>query len=132
MISLHVTLDVTRLVLEPEMLDHAIRILLFPILVSQGVLVRRSALHLDDLSGRRHGVRGQGPDLRLLIIGDSSAVGIGNSHQEEALLGHMRKRLSQTTMIWNGSALSSTTAAASSSTHIGGSRNFRLKSVMKQ
>ncbi|WP_417701307.1 hypothetical protein [Pseudophaeobacter sp.] len=64
------------------MLDHAVRILLFPVLVAQGAFVRRSALHLADPSGRRDGVSGQGPDLRLLIIGDSSAVGVGTSHQE--------------------------------------------------
>ena len=82
------------------MLDQAVKFLLFPILVAQGARVRRSALHLADPSGRRHGVSGHGPDLRLLIIGDSSAVGVGTSHQEEALLGHMRKRLSQTNTVY--------------------------------
>ncbi|SIT82387.1 Lysophospholipase L1 [Yoonia rosea] len=94
------------------MLDLAARTLLFPVLVVQGALVRRSALHLDDPSGRRHGVSGQGPDLRLLIIGDSSAVGVGTSHQEEALLGHMRKRLSQTnTVYWSVDAKTGATTA---------------------
>ncbi|KQI71066.1 hypothetical protein AN191_14735 [Loktanella sp. 5RATIMAR09] len=94
------------------MLDLAARTLLFPVLVVQGALVRRSALYLDDPSGRRHGVSGQGPDLRLLIIGDSSAVGVGTSHQEEALLGHMRKRLSQTnTVYWSVDAKTGATTA---------------------
>ena len=94
------------------MLDHAVRFLLFPILVAQGALVRRSALRLPDPSGRRHGVSGQGPEIRLLIIGDSSAVGVGTSHQEEALLGHMRKRLSQTnTVYWSVNAKTGATTA---------------------
>jgi lysophospholipase L1-like esterase len=94
------------------MLDIAVRILLFPILIAQGALVQRSALRLADPSGRRDGVSGQGPGLRLLIIGDSSAVGVGTSHQEEALLGHMRKRLSQTnTVYWSVDAKTGATTA---------------------
>jgi lysophospholipase L1-like esterase len=94
------------------MIDHVVRFLLFPILVVEGAIVRSSALHLDDPSGRRHGVSGQGPELRLLIIGDSSAVGVGTSHQEEALLGHMRKRLSQTnTVHWSVNAKTGATTA---------------------
>ncbi|MCO4849061.1 MAG: SGNH/GDSL hydrolase family protein [Yoonia sp.] len=94
------------------MLDIAARIILFPVLAVQAVNVRRSALHLPDASGRRHGVSGQGPVLRLLIVGDSSAVGVGASHQEEALLGQMRKRLSQTnTVHWSVDAKTGATTA---------------------
>lgn len=94
------------------MLDLAARVLLFPVLVVQGAKVRRSALRLADPAGRRDGVSGQGPDLRLLIVGDSSAVGVGTSHQEEALLGHIRKRLSQTnTVYWSVDAKTGATTA---------------------
>lgn len=94
------------------MLDVAARVLLYPLLVAQGAVARQTALQLSDPSGRRHGVSGQGPDLRLLIIGDSSAVGVGTSHQEEALLGHMRKRLSQTnTVHWSVDAKTGATTA---------------------
>lgn len=94
------------------MLDVAARMILFPVLVVQGAMVRRSALRLSDPSGRRLGVSGQGPDLNLLIIGDSSAVGVGTSHQEEALLGQMRKRLSQTnTVSWTVDAKTGATTA---------------------
>jgi lysophospholipase L1-like esterase len=94
------------------MLDIAARFILFPVLVFQGVKARRTALHLDDPVGRRQGVSGQGPDLRLLIIGDSSAVGVGTSHQEEALLGQMRKRLLQTnTVYWSVDAKTGATTA---------------------
>ena len=94
------------------MLDLAARILLFPVLAAQAVYVRHSALRLADPSGRREGVSGQGPVLRLLIVGDSSAAGVGTSHQEEALLGHMRKRLSQTnTVYWTVEAKTGATTA---------------------
>lgn len=94
------------------MLDLVARFLLFPILVFQGANARRSALRLADPAGRREGVSGQGPILRLLIVGDSSAVGVGTSHQEEALLGHMRKRLSQTnTVYWSVDAKTGATTA---------------------
>jgi len=94
------------------MLDLAARILLFPVLAAQAVYVRRSALPLADPSGCREGVSGQGPVLRLLIVGDSSATGVGTSHQEEALLGHLRKRLSQTnTVHWTVEAKTGATTA---------------------
>ena len=94
------------------MIDFAARIIFFPILVFQVVKVRLSALRLDDPVGRRNGVSGQGPALRLMIVGDSSAMGVGTSHQEEALLGHMRKRLSQTnTVYWSVDAKTGATTA---------------------
>lgn len=95
------------------MLDLAARIILFPVLVFQSVQTRRSALCLADPSGRLDGISGQGPILRLLIVGDSSAMGVGTSHQEEALLGQMRKRLSQTnTVYWSVDAKTGATTAA--------------------
>ena len=101
-----------RPVQEAEMLDLAARIFLFPILAFQMVTVRRSALRLADPVGHRNGISGQGPTLRLLIVGDSSAAGVGTSHQEEALLGHLRKRLSQThTVHWTVDAITGATTA---------------------
>ena len=103
---------VNSVVVEPEMLDVAAQILLFPVLVIQGAFVRRSALRLADPAGRRRGVSGRGPNMSLLIIGDSSAVGVGTSHQEEALAGQMRKRLSQTnTVYWAVDAKTGATTA---------------------
>jgi lysophospholipase L1-like esterase len=94
------------------MLDIAARVLLSPVLAIQGANARRSALRLPDPAGRRNGISGQGPGLRLLIVGDSSAVGVGTSHQEEALLGQMRKRLSQTnTVHWSVEAQTGATTS---------------------
>lgn len=78
------------------MLATAARIFLFPILAWQAARVRRVAVRLPDAVGPRTGVRGQGCDIRLLILGDSSAAGVGTLHQDEALLGHMVRQLCQT------------------------------------
>lgn len=93
------------------MIDIAARITLFPFLAYQGHVTRKRALFLPDPSGRREGITGHGPDLHLLIAGDSSAAGVGTSHQEEALLGHMRKRLCQTNTVhwWLDAKTGSTT-----------------------
>ena len=94
------------------MLDLAVRFILFPILLFQGVNVRYSTLSLANPAGRLNGVSGKGPILRLLIIGDSSAMGVGTSHQEEAFLGQIRKRLSQTnTLYWSVDAKNGATTA---------------------
>lgn len=83
------------------MIDIAARITLFPLLALQGMITRRRAMFLPEASGRREGVNGSGPNLYMLVLGDSSAAGVGASHQDEALLGQMRKRLSQThTVHW--------------------------------
>lgn len=92
------------------MLDIIARIALFPVLAAQGIYVYRHALVLPDASGALAGQSGSGPKLRLLIVGDSSAAGVGTSHHEEALLGHMRKRLCQThTVDWQVCAQSGAT-----------------------
>lgn len=94
------------------MLDIAARIALFPLLALQGMITRRRAVFLPEASGRRIGVSGEGPDLRILVLGDSSAAGVGASHQDEALLGQMRKRFSQTHRVhWQVDAVTGATTA---------------------
>ncbi|MEM9997867.1 MAG: SGNH/GDSL hydrolase family protein [Bacteroidota bacterium] len=63
------------------------RLLLGPLLLTQGRRVRRVALRLPEPPGDRIGTAGSGPPLRLLIVGDSSAAGVGAATQTEALLG---------------------------------------------
>ena len=64
-------------------------ILLGPVLLWQGKAVRRQVPLLPEPPGERHGRRGGGPLLRLLVVGDSAAAGVGASHQDEALLGRL-------------------------------------------
>ena len=51
------------------------------------------ALNLPEAAGARSGVSGDGPALRLLVLGDSSAAGVGVETQSEALAGHLVDRL---------------------------------------
>lgn len=75
-------------------LDIVARILLLPLLLAQAIWVRRRAQFLPEPSGARSGATGTGPELRLLILGDSSAAGVGASTQDDALSGQVVQRLS--------------------------------------
>ena len=68
---------------------------LAPLLWLQGRRVRRVTPILPEPPGDRQGVSGQGRILRLLILGDSSAAGVGAAHQSEALSGQLVADLSQ-------------------------------------
>jgi len=83
------------------LIDMPVRIALFPLLVAQALQVRVRALKLPEAAGPRSGTAGDGPELRLLILGDSSAAGVGAVHQDQALSGQLVKRLAQTNrVIW--------------------------------
>lgn len=83
------------------LIDMPARIALLPLLVAQAVWVRRRALTLPEAAGPRSGAIGDGPPLRLLILGDSSAAGVGAVTQEDALSGQLAKRLSRNRqVIW--------------------------------
>lgn len=60
---------------------------LAPLLVCQGIYVRRTTPKLPEAEGLRSGEAGSGPPLRLLVIGDSAAAGVGAGRQEDALIG---------------------------------------------
>lgn len=70
------------------------KILLAPILVAQGIYVRRTIVRLPEAAGPRTGITGFGPVLKLLILGDSAAAGVGVSSQEDALAGQVVRQLS--------------------------------------
>jgi lysophospholipase L1-like esterase len=74
-------------------LDTALKLALAPLLISQALQVRRRALVLPEPSGERMGNAGYGPELGLLIVGDSSAAGVGATTQTEALSGQLVARL---------------------------------------
>lgn len=58
-----------------------------PVLVAQGLRVRRTALRLPEPPGARSGTVGDGSPLRLLVTGDSAAAAVGAASQEEGLSG---------------------------------------------
>ena len=64
-----------------------------PVLLAQALHVRRVTPRLPEADGAREGEHGNGPPLRLLILGDSAAAGVGATHQGEALSGQLVERL---------------------------------------
>lgn len=64
-----------------------------PVLLAQAAYLRRNVITLPDPAGDRSGTIGAGPPLRLLVIGDSSALGIGTETLDEALVGQIAQRL---------------------------------------
>ncbi|MCY4179782.1 MAG: SGNH/GDSL hydrolase family protein [Litoreibacter sp.] len=79
----------------------AVKFALFPYLVAQGAWLRRTALQLPEPTGPRAGVEGKGPVLRLLLLGDSSAAGVGVDHQQQALSGQLSLHLApHVTLDW--------------------------------
>ncbi len=60
-----------------------------PLLLAQGRRVRRTTPELPEPPGAREGVAGEGPALRLLVLGDSAGAGVGAASQDEALTGRI-------------------------------------------
>lgn len=67
----------------------ALKLVLRPVLLTQAVFTRRRMPRLPEAQGPRQGEVGQGPRLRLLVTGDSSAAGVGVVSQREALAGQL-------------------------------------------
>jgi len=62
---------------------------LAPLIIAQGLYVRRITPRLPEPEGSRSGLGGTGLSIRLLILGDSAAAGVGVSTQNEALSGQL-------------------------------------------
>jgi lysophospholipase L1-like esterase len=75
----------------------ALKLALSPLLVAQALHARRRAPVLPEASGPRSGAVGTGPALRLLVVGDSSAAGVGVMRQSQALAGPLAKRVAADT-----------------------------------
>ena len=70
-------------------------LLLAPILFPQGKRVKKTMVRLPEPDGQRSGHVGSGDMLRVLILGDSAAAGVGVNTQQEALAGQLIGRLSK-------------------------------------
>ena len=67
-----------------------LKIVLAPILVLQGRQVKQNTPRLPEAKGPRKGIRGDGEkQIRLLVLGDSAAAGVGVDHQDNALAGQV-------------------------------------------
>lgn len=81
-----------------------------PIWVSQAVRLALTAPRLPEAAGARSGRLGRGR-LRLLILGDSSAAGVGVQHQDQALAGQLIAALADLEPDWHLQARSGATTA---------------------
>ena len=73
----------------------ALKLVLTPVLLAQAALTRRRLPKLPEAEGPREGEVGEGPLLRLLVTGDSSAAGVGVVTQREALAGQLSQRVAE-------------------------------------
>jgi lysophospholipase L1-like esterase len=89
---------------------------LLPLLAVQGLVVRRRVQRLPEATGPREGREGRGSPLRLLVLGDSAAAGVGAPHQRWALAGQLAAALSEQhalqwrLLAWSGARTAEATA----------------------
>jgi lysophospholipase L1-like esterase len=72
---------------------HALTALAAPLMLAQGLWVQATVPRLPEPPGARAGCEGSGPPLRLLVLGDSAAAGVGADSQLTALSGRLVARL---------------------------------------
>jgi lysophospholipase L1-like esterase len=75
------------------LINLAAKFALGPLLLWQARRVRRTTPRLPDAGGALAGEVGSGAPLRLLVVGESTAVGVGAAHHGEALAGELAARL---------------------------------------
>ena len=76
-----------------------LKLMLTPLLVAQAVATRGRLPRLPEPAGKRHGAVGRGRPLRLLIMGDSSAAGVGVLDQRDALASRLAMCLVEATPV---------------------------------
>jgi len=93
-------------------LDTLLMLVLAPVLALQTLWVVRRAIRLPEPDGPRAGVVGEGPLCRLVVLGDSSAAGVGVQTQDDALAQNLAEKLASTkTVHWQLCARNGATAA---------------------
>lgn len=70
-----------------------LKLALAPLLVTQALITRARLPRLPEAEGAREGEVGDGDRLGLLVIGDSSAAGVGVATQRDALAAPLARRL---------------------------------------
>jgi lysophospholipase L1-like esterase len=74
-------------------LSHAGLLALLPLVAVQGTWVRRRTPRLPEAAGVTGSI-GRGPSpLRLAVVGDSVAAGVGLAHHEQGIAGQLARRL---------------------------------------
>ena len=75
------------------MIDWLTTAALAPLLIGQGLYTRVKTPKLPEAVGSRRGQSGDGPCLRVMVLGDSAAAGVGVRFQSEALSGQLASEL---------------------------------------
>ncbi len=70
-----------------------IKMLMGPFFFYQAFRLRKNIVILPDPEGALKGSQGDGPLLKVLLVGDSAAVGVGVDTQDETLKGRLVNRL---------------------------------------
>jgi lysophospholipase L1-like esterase len=97
-----------------------------PVYALQGRYVRRVTPRLPEAPGPRAGTLGAGSELRLLLLGDSAAAGVGAPSQNEALCGCLTSELAQSFRVsWALVARSGATTAGTTR-HLAGTPAARF------
>ncbi len=73
----------------------ALKLAMAPLLLAQALHTRWRLPRLPEAEGERAGEVGHGAPLSLLILGDSSAAGVGAATQDEALAGQLSRALAR-------------------------------------
>lgn len=71
------------------------KLLSSPLWVTQALLIRSRTPLLPEAQGERSGEVGDGALLRVLIVGDSSAAGVGVATQRQAFSGYLTRALAK-------------------------------------
>ncbi|REE99018.1 SGNH/GDSL hydrolase family protein [Thermomonospora umbrina] len=99
-------------------------LLLAPILAVQGRGVRATTPRLPEAAGPDEGaVDGRGPVLRLTVLGDSTAMGVGAERHAEALPGFLAAVIAERTgrpVAWRVAGRTGTTARRLREDHVPG------------
>lgn len=74
---------------------YAATALFLPLLVLQAIWVRLTVLKLPEPSGERSGQCGGGDKVRLFVLGDSAAAGVGVAKQKDAIAGQLSANLAE-------------------------------------
>ena len=83
-------------------LDTALMLILSPLLLFQILLLGPKIIRLPEPKGPRCGTTGDGPALRLLVLGDSSAAGVGVDRQDQALAQQISENMGKSRQVtWN-------------------------------
>ncbi|MCR5856813.1 SGNH/GDSL hydrolase family protein [Mesorhizobium sp. J428] len=88
--------------------------LAFPVYVWQGLGVRRRTPRMLPASGPvRHRIEGSEPEIRLLVLGDSSAASVGIESSEQGIAAELARLLSARTgraVVWRAAGFNSATS----------------------